>query len=350
MSSLIVEVCRVAAVEPHPNADLMEIYVVKGWRVCARKGQFQTGEPCVYVPPESVLPVELSGRLGVTKYLSRGRVRVARLRGEPSYGLIMKPENPEWPVGLDVAGLLGITKYEPPPEAIDGDSLPGHPAFHRYTDIEHYRNFPDVLVPGEEVVITEKIHGKNCRLGLVRTGEGWEWMAGSHNQRRKELDAKQRRSQFWQVLAEPVRELLSYVAEAKGESAVLFGELYGSRVQDMEYGLTRGAIAFRAFDLSVGGKYVDFDALSALCGRFGVEQAPVLYRGAFRTEAVEAHVSGPTTLCAAEDAAAFPFREGIVLRPTRERQAAFGGQDLKRVVFKAISFEYLERKGGTEYH
>jgi RNA ligase (TIGR02306 family) len=350
MSSLIVEVCRVAAVEPHTNADLMEVCVVKGWRVCARKGQFQAGDPCVYVPPESVLPVELSGRIGVTKYLSRGRVRVARLRGEPSYGLIMKPDSPDWAVGLDVAGLLGITKYEPPPEVIDGESLPGHPGFHRYTDIEHYRNFPDVLVPGEDVVFTEKIHGKNCRLGFVRTDDGWEWMAGSHNQRRKELDAKERRSQFWQVLTEPVRELLRHTAGAGGESAVLFGELYGSRIQDLEYGLAKGAIAFRAFDLSVGGKYVGHDDLAGLCGRFGVEQATVLFRGAFSPEAVEAHVSGPTTLCAAEEAGAFPFREGIVMRPTRERLAAFGGQDMKRVVFKAISFEYLERKGGTEYH
>ena len=99
MSSLIVEVCRVESVQKHPNADRMTVCTVKGWRVCAGLDQFRTGDLCVYVPPDSVLPPELSDRLGVTKYLSPlptdadgirppgGRVRVARLRGEPSYGL-----------------------------------------------------------------------------------------------------------------------------------------------------------------------------------------------------------------------------------------------------------------------
>ena len=40
-------------------------------------------------------------------------------------------------------------------------------------EIENYRNFPELIAEGEEVVFTEKIHGKNCRLGLIRTpGEG----------------------------------------------------------------------------------------------------------------------------------------------------------------------------------
>src|SRR3954454_13575114 len=181
MSSLIVEVCRVDAVERHPNADRMCICQVKGWRVCAGRdpdtgrNQFEPGDLCVYVPPDSVLPPELSDRLGCTRYLSplarnadgvrppRGRVRVARLRGEPSYGLIMPLDDPALPVGTDVAARLGVTRWEPPPEVHDGDAEKPHPAFHSYTDVENYRNFPDLLVEGEEVVFTEKIHGKNCR-------------------------------------------------------------------------------------------------------------------------------------------------------------------------------------------
>src|SRR5262249_52411745 len=170
MSSLIVEVCRVGAVERHPNADRMCLVHVKGWRVCAGRdpetgaNQFEPGDLCVYVSADAVLPPALSDRLGVTRYLAPlpkgpdglrppgGRGRVARLRGEPSYGLIMPPFDPSWPVGLDVAGLLGITRYEPPPEIVDGDSEPDHPAFHRYTDVENYRNFPDLIREGEEVV------------------------------------------------------------------------------------------------------------------------------------------------------------------------------------------------------
>src|SRR5882672_1397322 len=114
MSSLIVQVCRVDAVEPHPNADRMEIATIKGWRTCIGKGSFTPGDLCVYIPPDSVLPAALSDRIGVTKYLTPlpknsdgtrpdgGRIRVARLRGEKSYGLVIKLDDPIWAVGQDV--------------------------------------------------------------------------------------------------------------------------------------------------------------------------------------------------------------------------------------------------------
>lgn len=375
MSSLIVEVCRVDAVEKHPNADRMCICTVKGWRVCAGRdaerdrNQFEAGDKCIYIPPDAVLPPELSERLNVTKYLGSlaknadgvrppgGRVRVARLRGEPSYGLIMPLEEAQLEVGTDVAERYGITKWEPPAEQIDGESERRHPAFHGYTDIENYRNFPDLLHEGEEVVFTEKIHGKCTRLGLIYTGEGdgeeaWTFMAGSHNLRRKEYDAKGRRSQFWDCFSEPVRELLRHV-RASFEGArgiVLFGELYGAGVQDMWYGLENGRFSFQAFDLAVNGHYVDFDVKQGLFARFGVEMVPVLYRGPFSRARVEEYVGGPTTLCGVERAGKFTGREGIVLTPTRERSVTTEAKVFERVILKAISFEYLERKGGTEYH
>jgi RNA ligase (TIGR02306 family) len=379
MSSLIVEVCRVDAVEPHQNADKLCICMVKGWRVCAGRdpetgrNQFQPGDGCIYIPPDSVLPPELSDRLGCTKYLSPlpinaegvrpagGRVRVARLRGEPSYGLIMAVDDPHLEVGADVAVRLGITKFEPPPVVGDGESEQAHPAFHAYTDVENYRNFPELIAPGEEVVLTEKLHGQNTRLGLIVTPEvegGTTFMAGSHGQRRREVDARGRRSKFWEVLTEPCRALLRHVHTTPDpawgghapNSVVLFGELFGAGVQDMWYGLENGRFAFRAFDLAVNGKYVDFDAKVALFERFGVERVPILWRGPFSKACVEEHVSGPTTMCPQEKAGKFKGREGIVITPVRERRAELGDRTFERVILKAISFEYLERKGGTEYH
>jgi RNA ligase (TIGR02306 family) len=376
---LIIEVCRVEAVEEHPNADRMCVCRVKGWRVCAGRNpetgrnEFAPGDKCVYIPPDSVLPPELADRLGVSKYLGRlapdadgvrppgGRVRVARLRGEPSYGLIMPVDDPALEVGADVAARYGITKWEPPPEIIDGDSAPAHPAFHTFTDIENYRNFPELFADGEEVIFTEKIHGANCRVGLIRTPDvegGWTFMAGSHGQRRKEFDARGRRSRFWEVLTEPVRELLRHVATtasadwggAAPNDVVLFGEVYGHRVQDLWYGLEKGRCDFRAFDLAVNGKYLDFDVKVALLERFGVGRVPVLYRGPFSRARVEELVSGPTALCPPEQAGKFKGREGVVITPARERAVATDARAFDRLILKAISFDYLERKGGTEYH
>jgi RNA ligase (TIGR02306 family) len=262
-----------------------------------------------------------------------------------------------------VAARYGITKWEPPPETTDGDSEKPHPAFHGYVDIENFRNFPDLIQEGEEVVFTEKIHGKNCRVGLIRTkgangAPEWTFMAGSRDIRRKDLDARGRRSQFWECLTEPVRELLRHVATtaspdwggAAENNVVLFGEIYGCGVQDMWYGFENGRSGFRAFDLAVHGKYVDFDVKTALFTRFGVETAPILYRGPFSRACLEEYVSGPTTLCPADRAGRFKGREGVVIVPVKERTVAVENQRFDRLILKAVSFEYLERKGGTEFH
>jgi RNA ligase (TIGR02306 family) len=253
----------------------------------------------------------------------------------------------------------------------DGEAERPHPAFHKYTDVENYRNFPGLFRDGEEVVFTEKLHGKNCRVGLVRVAEesgnvSWTWMAGSHDVRRKEFATLQkkttdpqtgeekavpitRRSQFWEALTEPVKSLLQDAAAGEHD-AVVFGELYGSGVQDMAYGFENGRFAFRVFDIAVDGKYLDFDVKTALCSRHGVDMVPMLYRGPFSAEQVEEHSSGPTTLCAAEKAGKFKGREGIVIVPVKERAVTTEAKVFDRLILKCISFDYLERKGGTEWH
>jgi hypothetical protein len=69
MSRLIVEVCEIAQVLPHPNGDNLEMAVVKGWHCVIKKGSFRPGDRCVYFPLDSILPRTLSDRIGVAKYL-----------------------------------------------------------------------------------------------------------------------------------------------------------------------------------------------------------------------------------------------------------------------------------------
>jgi RNA ligase (TIGR02306 family) len=362
MSTLVVEVCEVKAVYPHPNADALEFITVKGWPVIVQKALgLKRGDRVVYFPRDSVMRPELADRLGITKYLalmpreidgSRKpglRVRAARLRGEPSYGTIDHQVDPSWEVGRDVKDDYGVTKFEPPERPNDGESLPGVAAFHRYTEIENIRNFPDVLRHSVEVAITEKIRGKSCRLGLVRTGDGtFAFMAGSHGQRRKEVDAKGRSSDFWRPMTDAVRGMLRELSGGE-HSAVVFGELYGSGVQDMAYGLSSGAKGFRAFDVAVDGKYLDYDSKVEALGRHRVEMVPLLYRGPFSWAAVEEHTYGPTTMCAPDAAGRFGGREGCVITPVKEQYHA-GLGDSGRVILKSISADYFARKGGTDEH
>lgn len=334
MSTLIVEVSRIDAVLPHPNADALELAQIKGWQCVIPKGRYQAGDLVTYIPTDAVVPAEHSDRWGFTKYLSNGRVRCARLRGEPSFGVIVDRENPDWTAGHDVAAFYGITKYLPPVKFGAGDAAPDHALFEAYTEVENLRHFPEVFTPGEEFVVTEKIHGTNCRVGRI---EG-EWMAGSMAVRRQRPDDLTQ-SVYWTPLAIPAVESLLSELGADHRQAILYGEVYGSKVQNLHYGQV-GSLGFRAFDLRVDGRFLDWPEFEALCARHGVPTVPVLWRGPYALETVRALSDGPTTLDGDH------IREGVVVKPIRERTDPKTG----RVCLKYIGDPYLFAKGVTDSH
>jgi predicted RNA-binding protein with EMAP domain len=64
MSDLIVEAVRIKKVLPHPNADKLEIVVVKNWNVVTAKNQFKTNDSVIFVPPDALVPQKLAEELG----------------------------------------------------------------------------------------------------------------------------------------------------------------------------------------------------------------------------------------------------------------------------------------------
>lgn len=334
MSTLIVEVCRIENVAAHGNADALELAQIKGWQCVIPKGRYAAGDLVTYIPIDAVIPAEHSDRWGFTKYLSNGRVRCAKLRGEPSFGVIVDREDDTWAEGEDVKDRYGITKYIPPVKMGAGDAAPAHPLFPEYTDVENLRNFPSVFTNGEEVVATEKLHGTSCRLGLI---EG-EWMAGSMSVRRAR-PGNLADSIYWQPLEiAGVPALLEHLGR-NARQGILYGEVFGSRVQNLNYGLV-GTLGFRAFDLLVDGKFLDSEPFFAACAKFGVPAVPVLYRGPYDLAAIKALSEGPTTLGAGH------IREGVVVKPVRERTDPKVG----RVCLKYIGDPYLFAKNITDSH
>jgi RNA ligase (TIGR02306 family) len=351
MSKLIVEIVIVKEIKPHANADALEISVVKGWQVVVKKGTLQPGDTVVYFPPDCILPQQLSDKLGVTQYLSKDRVRTVKLRGEVSHGFIVArqdiPELNNNQLGDNVADLLNITKWEPPQELYPGEVLPDLPYFLKYTDIENFRNFPDVMTDDEPVVITEKIHGTNCRVGFV----SGEYVAGSHKLRIKEPDDKKyETNMYWYPYSlAGVKDLLAYLCEKHGsESIILFGEVYGW-VQDLKYGRTKGKVAFAAFDISIQGKYLNWAEFKELCTKFNIPMVPVLKQDAFGNvrQILDTLISGKTDIKTEEGRDIDQVKEGIVIRLVTERTDAKIG----RVILKYINDDYLTRHTDkTEYH
>ncbi len=242
---------------------------------------------------------------------------------------MVKPDSEDWEIGENVAEHYGATKYEPPVRPGQGDAEQAHPLFEEYTDIENMRNFPDIFEVGESVVLSEKIHGTNSRVGLI---EG-ELMAGSKAVRRKRpVDDRFATSIYWYPLSqEPVRKLLEDLGK-EHRQVILFGEVYGSKVQSLHYGY-KGVLGYRAFDLLIDGHYLDWPAFIALCATYNVETAPVVATIPFTLADVKQYSEGKTLLMQKDP----HMREGLVVRPLRERTHP----KLGRVILKYVSDAYL---------
>jgi len=340
MSTIKVEVTRIAEVRTHPNADALELATVGGWQMCVKKGAYRDGDPVVYFEQGTVLPRATAEALGVVNYLAEKtdmqgeRVLVVhriRLRGEPSFGLVITPE-PGMEVGQEVAEAYGAEKFFPPIRLRVDDAETDHPRFPAYTDIENMRSYPLVLAEGEEVVVTEKIHGTNCRVGFLREAEEYLPMAGSRALRRKrpENDSLLQAYTYWFPFTLPgVRNLFAALQAAGHSQAVLYGEVYGQGIQAFTYGSR--TVGFRAFDLQLDGNYVDYASFAALCEEHGIDRAPLVYQGPFALATVKSLSDGPSLLGGAHG------REGVVVKPVVERNDPAIG----RVILKYVGDAYL---------
>lgn len=346
-SQLIVPVVRLSELKPHPNADRLVILEVNGWQLVTGKDNFVPGQLAVHFPPDVVLPMELVRALDMEKALPNGRVRVAKLRDEPSYGFLASIEDVckhadannfltcvEVEEGQNLADFLGVTKYEPPVKPQSGDIAPDNALFPKYTDIQNLRHFPRVIVDDERVVVTEKIHGTNARLGVI---EG-EFIAGSMEHPRKRPEDKDLASNvYWYPYTlENVRSLLLTLAVSH-KQVVLFGEVYG-KVQDLKYD-AGNKLAFRAFDLYIDGQYLNYEDYIGTMYRFDIPTAPVLYVGPYSLEKVLEVVNRPSVVAAG--AGLEQISEGGVVRPVYERR----DPKIGRVIFKAHSTEWMMKKG-----
>lgn len=329
MSSLIVEICKIEKVEAHPNADKLDICIIKGWQCVVPKGRYKDGDLITYVPIDGLMPVELSDRLGMTQYLGKnGRVKCARLRGQPSFGVIFDNEK-NLPEGSDVAIEYGIEKYMPPVRVGSGDSASDNPLFPRYTNIENFRNFPNIFQPGDEIVVTEKIHGRNCRIGMVES----VLMAGSHKviRKRPENDDYSQSMYWYPASLIGVVSMIETLSQ-HGKSIVVYGEIYGPLAQNYDYGVPPGEMGFSVFDILVDGNYLDHDVVAAVCVAHAVKMVPEIYRGPYQDiEQIKTMASGNPTYGGTH------CREGIVVKSTIEKHS----EKIGRHILKYISDEYL---------
>lgn len=327
MSTHSVNIVKIEQVLPHANAERLEIVPVGGWQAVVKKGQFNVGDPAIYIEPDYTVPTDLEEFSFLAKEgRTRHRLKAVRLRGVLSYGLLIpvpKDLN-DLPVGADVMIALGIERYEPPVKLAGSDELPLELQPQVYSskfDVEGLKKFPDVIKLGEPVVVTEKIHGANARYLFTND----TFYLGSRTQWLKP-DVKHP----WERAAACDARIEAWCRNHLG--VVLYGEIYGA-VQSLKYGVPNNEIRFAAFAALENGNWWDTDKLLSEPIE-AVATVPVVYVGPY----------DPNVLNRAEQDSTVPtaekghIREGLVIVPVKERR----DETIGRVALKHISNRYWE--------
>lgn len=178
---------EIKEIRPIANADAIELVIVDGWQVIAKKGEFSPGEKCIYFEIDSVLPIHPAFEfLRKSCYVKKDwiaaanpnnptgegfRLRTIKLRGEISQGLVVPVLNffnIDYDVGEDVTELLNVIKWDPPvPAQLAGRAKGNFPAFIPKTDQERAQNMENRIfgkLLNEEFEVTLKLDGSSCTV------------------------------------------------------------------------------------------------------------------------------------------------------------------------------------------
>jgi len=307
--------------EPHPNADSLSIVrVFDGYFVCVRTADWQGVDIGAYIPPDSIGPdTEVFEFLG-----GHRRIKVKRLRGVISMGLLVPaPEGSS--IGDDVTAALGVTHYEPPASiSTGGEAIKPPPGYRPVYDVESLRRYASAFIPGEPVMVTEKLHGANARFAYL---DGGGFFCGSRTEWKKESAE----NVWWRALrAYP--ELRNFPSSCPG--ATVYGEVFG-QVQDLKYGSAKGEVRFAAFDILVGSEWLGAERAREWSAPFDLPWVPTIASSMpFDLDRILELAEGPSLVLGADH-----VREGCVVKPIEERTDPVVG----RVCLKVVGNGYLER-------
>lgn len=369
----------------HPGADRLSVVTIGskpgegGYECVVGLDQFKNGDLVIYVPPGSVVPESIQEHLAKNKIsMKSGRVRPIRIRGVLSEGLCLDPE--QWldtkdiKEGKDITEILGVLKYEPPVRnsGIFNSKTNNHyknENFKKYDCVSHFKKYPGVLELGEEVVITTKFHGTSHRAGLANKPEykkAWwerikylfikeepkEYLVGSHNAIRymNKSDIKNNKHKddlYWKATIKydlhNIAKQISDVNTAPGgvvPDVIIYAEIIGPKIQTgYAYSVPSGNIEIRVFDIMVNKEFLNWDSVKHLCDCFNLPIVDELYVGPWSLDLLKM-----AQVVDEYDGKKFN-REGIVIRPAKERYAKCG-----RVMLKYINPDYAADKKNSDYH
>lgn len=310
---------------PHDGADTLSIQKVEDFQVVVRTDDWQGISHGIYIPPDSIVNTSRPEFAWLDASGAKVRVKARRLRNVWSMGLMIPA-----PAGVtegDFYEQLGIEHYEPDEPGQTGVSTATNAPikFSHLTkyDVENGRKltYSRMFVPGEDVYVSEKIHGQNMAV-VYTDGE-------FHVKSRNEWKKDEPDSLYWRALRGSPE--LMHMLKCNPDT-VVYGEQYG-HIKGFPYDCKPGEVKFRAFDIrKTDGSYVDATEFIPLMSAYSVPTVP-----AFPIQPFDM----PTLLNLAESKCPLggKLSEGIVVKPLIERRDIRHG----RVVMKIVNPAYLEK-------
>jgi RNA ligase (TIGR02306 family) len=358
MSSLVIEKFRIEKVEPHFNADRLEVITVSGWQVCTQKGRYVPGDEVIYIPVQTILSPELEDKLFPADgkvHLNKSRIRTIKLRGHISQGMCIDPRE------FDLEYVRAhCTKWQPPEESLPRHMQPGKKkvrpdikSFIKYTDMENGKYYDRNIVEGLEIVITTKLHGTSARYGwhkyeantifqkvvkFLRLNPTWVFCYGSRNVQLQSRLSKRNYYEgdvYGKILKQDNLKLIP-----KGFS--VYGEIVGDGIQKgWKYGCGPGEHKFYCYDVrdNLNERWLNHDEMMEFCQNNMITTVPIQFVGHYSQGIVKNYID--------HNPLSNEVNEGVVLKPQVEQVGPMG-----RYILKFINDKYYlkqEEIDGSEF-
>lgn len=308
--------------EKHPNADFMSIVRFPAGQVVVKTELWVEKDKGVFIPCENQVDTSREEFKPYAKNSKWQKIKPNKLRGVISQGILIPcPEGKN--IGDDLTEHFGIIHCEDTKETGTFAQTAKPPvgfALSKY-DIDGPKNCVEEFVEGEEVIITQKIHGANARYlcdseGVFHIGSRSEW---------KSIE----KGEVFAAALKTVPQIQIW-CEANKE-LVLYGEVYGMNKPNYTYGLAPGQRSFIAFDIRrKDGTYVDYDEFVKYCEAGNIPRVPELYRGPWSRDKVIEMAESVCKLTGNDNA------EGAVVKPVKERL----NRRFERLIYKVIGTKY----------
>ena len=370
MSDWQPQIVVIEKVEHHPDADALDVATVLGdYPVIVKRDEYKVGDRAGYIPIDSIVPDDnyfhflcpkvyekYEDEQGVMQQRQLGPkfpvgsvpekyriIKAKKIRGTYSQGMLVgiwvfsatKERHCErcWnlphmrgcvcgcevcypPAGTSIVDMVGLKKWDEPEEenlpglkktrGTNAEKAPQGWAIPHY-DIDGIRKYVACLQEGEEIVLTEKIHGSNA--GFSHDGTRL-WVKSRNFYKKQDED-----DMWWDIALR--YDLATKLAQHPG--LVFFGEVYG-QVKGFRYDtvIAEGRLMtrIRFFDIfdTKPMRYLDYDARVQVLNDLGLDTVPELYRGVWKgKEEMYPFAEGLTTLGGKH------IREGWVLNTLKER-------------------------------